>query len=314
MMILDRLFKRKIIICVHGLSNKPPEKLLRKWWKQSIMEGFETTGVKKRSFNCIMVYWADLLHDAPQDTSVTDEKSDRFLKKPYRKGDTSKYRDFSPSVLKQKLLQMLERKLDKAFFDENSIINYDRISDLVVKNLYKDLDFYYNRDCPVVKYRGLNAMREIRGRLASVLRKHRHKKILLIAHSMGTIISHDVLTRTAPDITLHTLITIGSPLGLPLVIKKICRERGQDFWKDHIVPAPENITSRWLNFSDLSDRVAINYNLADDFKKNSRGIGPADSIVYNNYEIGGKRDAHNAYGYCRAPEVAQAIHDFIGSK
>ena len=31
----------KVIIGIHGLANKPTEKLLKDWWKSSIKEGFD---------------------------------------------------------------------------------------------------------------------------------------------------------------------------------------------------------------------------------------------------------------------------------
>jgi triacylglycerol esterase/lipase EstA (alpha/beta hydrolase family) len=57
--------------------------------------------------------------------------------------------------------------------------------------------------------------------LAETLVKHRRKKILLIAHSMGSIIAWDVLTKMVPQIKIHTLVTIGSPLGNPVVRSRI---------------------------------------------------------------------------------------------
>jgi hypothetical protein len=127
---------------------------------------------------------------------------------------------------------------------------------------------------------------------------------------MGTIISYDVLTQTMKDVSINTLITIGSPLGMPLILKKILLEQGKDFKKDQQPITPENIMNGWYNFSDLADPVAINYNLADDYLPNSRGIAPRDVVIYNNYMNNGNRSPHKLYGYLRAPEVARVIYDF----
>ena len=35
---------RKIIIGIHGLGNKPPEDLLKIWWKKAIREGLKAIG------------------------------------------------------------------------------------------------------------------------------------------------------------------------------------------------------------------------------------------------------------------------------
>ncbi len=214
--------------------------------------------------------------------------------------------------MKKKFLDAVERKIDKVFFDEHNFINFDKIADLFIRSMYSDLDFYYNRESNLPKYSGLPVKSEIRKRLAEVLYKYRNKQILLIGHSMGSIIAYDVLTQSVPDVNVHTLITIGSPLGLPIIIKKIQTEQGMDN-KTCIVPSPENIRHKWYNFADLNDPVAVVYNISDDYKKNSHGVGPEDVIVYNNYEYNGKRNAHKLFGYLRAPEVANVIYDFCVS-
>ena len=68
----------------------------------------------------------------------------------------------------------------------------------------------------------------------------------------------------------------------------------------------------WYNFSDLEDKVAINYNLGDDYEENSNRVRAIDKIVYNNYEYQGERNPHKSYGYLRTLELAQVIHDFHG--
>jgi len=83
---------------------------------------------------------------------------------------------------------------------------------------------------------------------------------------MGSIVAYDVLTQASPYICIHTLITIGSPLGLPIIIKKIQMEQDKNNNKD-IVPTPENIRYKWYNFSDLNDPVAVVYKISDDYKK-----------------------------------------------
>ncbi len=310
MWLIDKLFRRKIIIAIHGLANKPPKRVLKKWWKQSIREGLGQVDRKRRRFLYDFAYWADLMHENPLDPEEKDPKSERFIDNPYRPGDPSVYEKFKPSMIKKKILDGLEKKVDRMFFEDQGFINFDRIADRLMRNLFMDLDYYYHRECSVSAFRGLKAGEEVRRRLVKVLKKHRRKKILLIAHSMGTIISYDVLTREVPEVTIDTFITIGSPLALPVVMKKILAGQGTVPKAGMKIPTPENV-NRWLNFSDLDDRVAINYGLSDDYSPNSRGVSPVDTIVLNNYMKNGKKDAHNSYGYCRAPEVSRAIRDFL---
>ena len=156
------IFNKKIIIGIHGLANKPEKSLLKKWWIKSIREGFATIGKKGTPFTFKLVYWADLVHDIPQDPKVTDKKSPAHMKDPYVPGDPTVYSSFTPSNFKRKILDRLEKKLDKMFFDDQSFINYDKFAGLMMKSLFKDLDFYYHRECAVPRYRGQNARVAIR--------------------------------------------------------------------------------------------------------------------------------------------------------
>lgn len=311
--IFDSAFKKKIIICIHGLANKPPKDVLERWCRASIREGFKTIQKQGTPFTLKLVYWADLMHETPQNPKETNKKSDAYFDDPYLPGNPEDYKDFKPSAIKQKVLDKLEKKLDAMYFKEDSFINFDTFANILVRNLFKDLDLYYHRDCPVTRYRGLLARDAIRMRLAEVLRKYHRRDILLISHSMGTIISYDVLSQTTPDVVINTLITIGSPLAMPLILKKILIEQGRDYKKEQKPVTPENIRFGWYNYADLDDPVAINYNLADDYRPNSHGVAPKDTIVYNNYEVNGDRSPHKLYGYLRAPEVAHAIHEFCTS-
>ena len=61
----------------------------------------------------------------------------------------------------------------------------------------------------------------------------------------------------------------------------------------------------------LEDKVALNYNLGDDYRANKKGVKPVDMQVVNDYEINGKRNPHKSYGYLRVPEMAETIHHFL---
>jgi hypothetical protein len=312
MQIFNSLFSNKIIIGIHGLSNKVPDKLLKKWWIKSIKEGLSNIGHSGTSFKFKSIYWADILYEKPLDIKERNPKSPLYEDEPYLQGNPEDYKKFTPSKIKKKFLDTIERKIDKVFFEEHSFINPDKIADLFIRHLYSDLDFYYNRESNISKFKGAPVKDLIRKRLADVLYLYRKKQILLIGHSMGSIISYDVLTQSSQDVNIHTLMTIGSPLGLPFIIKKIRAEQGKDNKTDS-APSPENILYKWYNFADLNDPVAVVYKISGDFIKNSKGIGPEDIVIFNNYEYNGKRNSHKLFGYLRAPEAAYAIYDFCTS-
>jgi hypothetical protein len=65
--------KRKIIIGVHGLGNKPSKELLETWWKWAIMEGLRIVGKPRFDINFELVYWADIQYPNPLNPNITDE-------------------------------------------------------------------------------------------------------------------------------------------------------------------------------------------------------------------------------------------------
>jgi len=189
-------------------------------------------------------------------------------------------------------------------------INFSAITDFILKRYFKDLNTYYSNQIMDGKYQR-PAGEVIREELAKVLRKHRRKEILLIAHSMGSIVAYDVLTQLALDVKIDTFVTIGSPLGLPVVMSRIAAEQAGSMIEKRKPQTPENVLRSWCNFSDLHDNVAMNYNLNDDFEENSHQVRAMDYVVFNDYEHHSKRNPHKAYGYLRTPELAEVINSFL---
>ena len=64
----------KVIIGIHGLSNKPEKEILKRWWKTSILEGLEkNSGVSQPSINFEMADYADVYY-AGKRLSEADDK------------------------------------------------------------------------------------------------------------------------------------------------------------------------------------------------------------------------------------------------
>ncbi len=297
----------RIIIGIHGMKNKPPEAVLKKWWKASIQEGLAALGHPEQKFKFELVYWAKYLHPRPLNPKEMDRKSPFFVDYPYVKAE--KFRRGEPNKFRQRILEYIEKQTDKIFLYANGSLNFSAVSDLIIKRFFKDLDIYFTTSCTGDHDKNCLARETINKALAKVLEKHKHRKILLIGHSMGSIIAYDVLSLVVPHIKIDTLVTAGSPLGLPAIASKILAEQTQI--SDSIPHVPENIIRQWCNFSDLDDKVAMNYTLADDYAPNTKGVRPQDMIVYNNYEMDGKRNPHKSYGYLRTPEMAEVIYDFL---
>ncbi len=294
----------KIIIGIHGLGNKPPKNLLKQWWIKSIRNGLYATG-RPVPFRFELVYWADVLHSEPLDPNMTDEHNPLFIREPY-----SPFADYvyqQPDDHRRKTLDYIEKKMDRLFLNKDLSINFSGISDLIINHFFKDLAVYYSS-----RRSGGKLVRDvIRKRLIDVLQKHRRKHILLLSHSMGTIISYDVLINAREDFFIDTFVTMGSPLGLPIMQSRIAVEQKLKYDSLLSLKTPEKVVRNWFNLSDLEDIIALNYNLADDYGPNSKGIRARDIIVYNNYKVKGTRNPHKIYGYLSVPDAGQIVYDFI---
>ena len=156
----------------------------------------------------------------------------------------------------------------------------------------------------------IDVQKEVRERLRSVIEKHNNKDILLIAHSMGTIIAYDVLTQYIKEFNIDTLVTIGSPLGIPYIVNKIKGEEGIEL-SEYKMKTPDNICNHWYNFADKEDLVGMNINLSDYYTENDLKINADSKLVYNDYSINGNKNPHKSYGYLRTPEVANIIYKFL---
>lgn len=297
----------KVIIAIHGLGNKPAAGLLEKWWWKSISEGLRNhTKNKYRKPTFKLVYWADVLNDHPKDANCTDPDDPYYINEPYEPETFPiELKDHS---LRMKILDSISEEINKIFLNDDYSLNFSSLNDLILETYFKDLDAYYSDEIEG-KYQPVKEI--LRERLKSVLKLYKDEEILLIAHSMGSIIAFDVLSLFKDEVQIDTLITIGSPLGLPVVVSKIAKELNLKNRVSEKLVAPSSIKNFWYNFSDLEDKVAFNYKLNDDISESSNGLTVNDYIVTNNYISDGHHNPHKSYGYLRTPEVAEKIYQFL---
>ena len=299
----------KIIIGIHGLGNKPPSELLERWWKLSICEGLKAIGRPRFFLPFKIIYWSNFIHPQPLNPQETNKENPLYLEDPYIPA-----KDYSQKLsgrLRKKFLDYLEKQLDKLLLNEDLSINFTVISDIIIHHFFRDLEIYYTKNGEGGIQESSSARTLIRDQVMQVLKKYKKKDILLLAHSMGSIIAFDVLHQNISDIEIDTFVTIGSPLGIPIIMQKMMAEHKLKLDKKGRLKTPDNIRKKWFNFADLDDKVALNYNLQDDYCENIQNIQPIDQIVYNNYEVGGQRNPHKAYGYLRTPQVSRIINDFL---
>ena len=290
--------EQSIIIGIHGLARKPQKSTLTKWWKAAICEGLNYNIQKKKNItpsqlDFSMVYWNDLMG---KNRCLTPKQLEQPENK-YQRARKGKIQAYKPRFIEKAITEIWIGTRDLAGDLASVIIKFtqNRLSETVMKQGLNDLYRYYNDK---------TLRSALQNNLIDELLWHKEKRIMLISHSMGTIIAYDVLRKLVGNkkLMIDHFVTMGSPLGLPFITERIQNgKRGKP-----IVPA--NIKA-WTNFADMRDPVCADPRLIDDYRKNRNGLEIVDKLVLNDWPHGGI--SHKSYGYLRTPEVSKAIGTFI---
>jgi hypothetical protein len=124
------------------------------------------------------------------------------------------------------------------------------------------------------------------------------RPILLIAHSMGSVIAYDALWEMSHDdrhdVEISLLVTMGSPLGQNYLQRRILGHELSG-------PAryPTNVR-RWTNLAAVGDMTAIDPILKNDFGEMidlDLVDGIDDIEIYNYFRLQGELNVHAEYGY-----------------
>lgn len=171
----------------------------------------------------------------------------------------------------------------------------DAVADAILKLLLKDVGIYF-----------FDATRrsEIKARLLALLTDG--EQYIVIGHSMGSVITYDVLrTFASSAVSVPLYITLGSPLGLPTIQRhlKILAELNE---VDQL-PGPVK-PQVWHNFASYADPVCSDMKLSNDFVVAS-GQTILDHQVVNPDVFVLK--PHSVTGYLSLSAVKEIVSELI---
>lgn len=309
-----------VIVGIHGLANKPAKPALTQWWEESIREGLENIGVPNADFQYIMVYWADLLYKYPQHDDQDLDFDSLYINQPYVRaapGSLREYREGWFDNFRATVSEAAESALDAVA----GTVGLDRAGEWLLREKVRDLFYYYD---PNRQLRGRDGQREtarkvLMNELMSTLVPLKGQKVMVIAHSMGSIIAYDVLRdlgQDDPSFPVQHFVTIGSPLGLNQVKERVYVERAYSTIR---LRTPTVVREKWRNYADRRDPVAIDTNLSNDYGPNDSGVRVEDDLIINDYVTPnyvippGESRPHKVYGYLRAPELSKQIREFLAA-
>jgi hypothetical protein len=137
----------------------------------------------------------------------------------------------------------------------------------------------------------------VRAAVADTITRHRPK--IVIAHSLGSVVTYETLWQN-PQLKIDMLLTLGSPLAMPGIIF------------ERLDPKPRNGrgarppgAAAWANLSDVGDIVAVP----------RTGLAPYfDGISYDDPAIiVGERAFHGIQHYLASHDTAEIIVPYLTS-
>jgi endonuclease G len=166
------------------------------------------------------------------------------------------------------LVSLLQRPL-------SWIADRSGLDDAVIATIFRDVAAYLDRE--PVRTGVLNAVLET---------VPTEGEVVLVAHSLGTVVAMDLIEKLPPGVAVPLLVTAGSPLGMDSVHKRLLAGG----------PKRPARVGTWLNAWAAADAVAIGCPLADTW------TGVQDVLTPNR-----KDRAHDIDEYLSAAGVAGEI-------
>lgn len=169
-----------------------------------------------------------------------------------------------------------------------------------------EMNRYFNNDD--------NVAADIRKLLKQTLRPliEKNEPVLLICHSLGSVIAYDTLWELTHEEKLPgkiDFLTIGSPLGMHYVRRRLMGMKGNGK-----ITYPKLIR-RWINISSEGDIIALERNfhtVFEDMLKQHLATSIEDHShgIYNYFRTDAGLNCHRSYGYLVNPAVGSTIADW----
>ncbi len=312
----------KRLILIHGRNFKPNREFLLANWKDALRSGLERDYPK-----CVDAFDA-LTSSGSIEMAHYGDKSNKFL------SDIGREYEEKQNILDRKAclteLKKLTRDqlLSKSFYgDRPGKSSYRKaladalhrplewlgVADNLISRVAPDVKEYWNPDSQFGS--------DVRWPLTKLLSDDLSKSsdVLLISHSLGSMIAHDVMWKLTYyheydriDTRVNVWVTLGSPLGNPTVQDNLKGSRAK-----HARRYPR--VGTWINMAAEDDYISHDQTLADDFRL-MRSLGMVERItdkrVYNmalrGLSIGNaKSNPHHGVGYLISPHVADVLRAWL---
>jgi hypothetical protein len=288
--------RKYAIIFVHGLAKKPPPAKLEEIWRWGLSrpdpngEAFPNPNpgidLDVEGVPALFNYYADVFYGEDYETEFgsyyeaesavvrpdnldavagqlqppqpDDERERRFLAELERKMSEQPTPPTPPSVL------AAPEVANAAQFEIASWLPGPVKQAIIKKAAMEAYYFLFDKEYQRTDGQRFKVRQELRRRLLDNLGEagQRAGKIVLVTHSMGTMVAYDVLRNCPGCLPVDTLFTLGSPLGIKEVEDELVAA-GQDR-----VDFPAATLRRWINIYDPLDPIcAADPRFANDYRE-----------------------------------------------
>lgn len=287
-----------LIIFVPGLLPKPERELHRDALRRCLLAGVRrideqvAAEIESQPAAFDIVSWTYDFYRKRQDFEIDRPAVEAVIQKP-----AADERDIAEATSwKRRLTRWIYKLGDRLPFLIPALAN-----EQIAVHL-RDLDRYLNDVNGVAAH----ARRMLKAPLLAAAAGG--NPVLLIAHSMGSVIAYDSLWELSQGeysgMQLDMLLTMGSPLGQRYMQKRL---KGAD--QEGANRYPSNIR-RWKNLSAVGDLTALDRHLADDFGEMLELDlldSLEDEILLTHFRQDGRLNVHAEYGYLANEKTARTI-------
>ncbi|MBL9077861.1 MAG: S8 family peptidase [Planctomycetes bacterium] len=288
------------LVYIHGIGRQEPRDELRRMWDLALFgKVLDATAPVGRTR---MAYWADVLHDAApagpaaRRTVGIDDREldlDAVLADAGFDDPPAQVIDLATGLLAPLRMRPRsgpgKRVLPLPGFLRRPLARW------FLKAFVGDTAAYFFQ--PEVRER-------IRERLRAELPDDPAEEVVLVSHSMGTVIAFEVLHERAAagrPVQVRQFVTLGSPLGITEVQDNLA----------YALAVPDQVR-QWVNFADPLDPVALDKGLGGDFAPRRGEHGPVhvdDRLIVNERTTRG--NPHSSLGYLADPKVRTSVAQAI---
>ena len=248
------------VVFSHGLDNKPASDYLCNLWKRKLAhdDGLDIDGCGVES---TLNYWADVLYPSP-DTNLAayetlgaldaaiDESPD-LREMPHKDDPRIRRLELTLGVDPETVEEDQPTEAEVAAVQMERVPVPAWLRKRIMARFVRDAHHYFfNQEFSPRPNENFRVRDELRARFVKCVKAGENKgPLVVVCHSMGTIIAYDCLKHEPDCPAVDGLMTIGSPLGLDEV---------QDFfpaWSRADGFPSEKLRGPWVNVFDPLDVV-----------------------------------------------------------